>query len=273
MILCYHPILKGDRKRICAGRELNDTDLHWMRRASAILLPQGCREDLYQAASRFCRRVFPNYQYRFRFPGKIGDIRLFRAFHFPHPKTWLFSNVSTCPAQFWRTITYPVVLKSNYGGEGNLVFLVEEVADAERILAIYAGMERSGLHGFLVQQWIPTDHRDLRVVIMGDRLYSYWRVQTGTEVFYHNLAKGAVIDQARDPELQAIGIRWVRELVRQTGINLAGLDLIFPFHDGKLSQTPLFLEINYYFGRKGLGGSEEYYRLLQDAVDEWLCNG
>ena len=33
---------------------------------------------------------------------------------------------------------------------------------------------------------------------------------------------------------------------------------------------PLILEINYYFGRRGLGGSLKYYRLLLNAIREWL---
>ena len=33
---------------------------------------------------------------------------------------------------------------------------------------------------------------------------------------------------------------------------------------------PLFLEINYFFGRKGLGGSEKYYKILQDEIDNWI---
>jgi len=30
------------------------------------------------------------------------------------------------------------------------------------------------------------------------------------------------------------------------------------------------LEINYYFGRRGLGGTINYYRLLYKAVQDWL---
>jgi ribosomal protein S6--L-glutamate ligase len=33
---------------------------------------------------------------------------------------------------------------------------------------------------------------------------------------------------------------------------------------------PLFLEINYYFGRRGLGGSERYYSMVHQAIREWL---
>ncbi|MFZ1198929.1 MAG: hypothetical protein WAO07_02080, partial [Desulfobacterales bacterium] len=70
------------------------------------------------------------------------------------------------------------------------------------------------------------------------------------------------------PDLQAAAVAAVRKFCRFTRIDLAGFDLLFS--DGAASASPFFLEINYFFGRKGLGGSEAYYRLLAQAVDEWL---
>ncbi|MBW1888483.1 MAG: hypothetical protein JRI52_09070, partial [Deltaproteobacteria bacterium] len=59
-----------------------------------------------------------------------------------------------------------------------------------------------------------------------------------------------------------------QKLSRATCINLAAIDFVFPFD--RPDPYPLFLEINYYFGRRGLGGSLNYYRLLFEAVQEWL---
>ena len=61
MILSYHPVIEGDVNRLCAGREPDAEDLDWMRRAEAIILPQGCRESMYRMAVKHCRHVFPNY--------------------------------------------------------------------------------------------------------------------------------------------------------------------------------------------------------------------
>jgi ribosomal protein S6--L-glutamate ligase len=33
----------------------------------------------------------------------------------------------------------------------------------------------------------------------------------------------------------------------------------------------MLLEINYFFGRKGLGGSENYYRILLAEIRNWLA--
>jgi ribosomal protein S6--L-glutamate ligase len=56
-----------------------------------------------------------------------------------------------------------------------------------------------------------------------------------------------------------------------TGINLAGIDIIF-HKDDLEGKKPLLLEVNYFFGRKGLGGNEVYYQLLNETVREWLLS-
>jgi len=59
-----------------------------------------------------------------------------------------------------------------------------------------------------------------------------------------------------------------RVLARCTGINLAAVDFVFDL--SKMDPEPLFLEINYFFGRRGLGGMDAYYRMLFRAIKEWL---
>ena len=64
-----------------------------------------------------------------------------------------------------------------------------------------------------------------------------------------------------------------RRFGRQTGINLAGFDFLFntaAIDTGEIQ--PLLLEINYFFGRRGLGGSDTFYRLLESEIEKWLEN-
>ena len=270
MILSYHPMLAGDHWRLCAGRDPDEEDFELMASAEAVLLPQGRHYNLYSAAAKYWSYVFPDYYCRYAYPGKIGDIRLFQELGLPHPQTRIFSSVACCPENFWHGLSYPVILKNNYGGEGRLVSLVQGQDQVWGVLDMYVKMEKSGFSGFLVQEFIPTSSRTLRVVVMGERYYSYWRVQPDTQNFLHNIQAGAQIDHESDPLLQARGVELARELAQRSGINLAGIDLLFPERDSEKNQIPLLLEINYYFARKGLGGSDRYYELLQEAVDEWL---
>ena len=71
-----------------------------------------------------------------------------------------------------------------------------------------------------------------------------------------------------DPELRAAAVSAVRNFCRCTRIDLAGFDLLFS--EGAASSIPFFLEINYFFGRRGIGGSEAYYRILDQEIDSWL---
>ncbi len=270
MVVSYHPVIDGDVNRLCAGREPDEEDRRWMRRARAVILPQGCTEALYRMATAHCRHVFPDFRTRFLYAGKIGDIRLFRALGLPHPPSRVFLSVRHCPPSLWKDLDYPIVLKSSHGGEGSLVFKAEGPEDVVQCLKIFEGMEHSGFGGFVVQPFIKTDGRDLRVVVVGQTILSYWRVQEDPSQFLHNAAQGAVVDKESDPDLQAEGRAWVRHLCRQTGINLAGIDLLFPLARRGKPGPPLFLEINYYFGRKGLGGSESFYALLRQEVSVWL---
>ena len=72
-----------------------------------------------------------------------------------------------------------------------------------------------------------------------------------------------------DPELIRIGRHAAARLCEKTGINLAGFDLIFP--SGADRPDPLLLEINYFFGRRGLGGPATFYDMLNSEINHWLA--
>ena len=55
-----------------------------------------------------------------------------------------------------------------------------------------------------------------------------------------------------------------------THINLAGVDILFSSEESR--PVPLFLEINYFFGRQGIGGSEAYYALLVEQIHRWIAD-
>jgi ribosomal protein S6--L-glutamate ligase len=107
--------------------------------------------------------------------------------------------------------------------------------------------------------------------VVGRRRIAYWRIQPDPDRFGASLAAGGRMDTDADPHLQAAARHVVDDLCRRTGLQLAGFDLFFDTRS--LSQgriEPLMLEINYFFGRAGLGGSEGYYRILEAEVSAWL---
>lgn len=273
MIVSFHPNIVAQENILCAGRPPNDGDRSAICRAQAVILPQGCTEALYRLSRKHCSHVFPNYDARFDFPGKVGQAGLFEKMKAPFPRTETFKNTAAyherCRGKSIRAVPgFPCVFKSDWGGEGEGVSLVRNAEALEEALECARRAERSGRSGFLLQQYVPSGGRTLRVVVMGEQLFSYWRVQEREDVFITSLKAGARIDHNADPELQEAGRTAVGSFCSKTGINLAGFDLIF---QQRQASGPLFLEINYFFGRRGLGGALHYYALVDRAVADWLA--
>ena len=273
MIVSFHPLFEADKNITCAGREPGDDDLSAIQAARAVILPQGCSQSLYEMAAAHCEHVFPNYDARFNYPGKIGQIELFRETATAHPRTEIYQQLSDFRQQYGdrpKEIAFelPCVFKFDWGGEGETVYLIDSLDSLEQILQKAADFEKSGQNGFLLQEFVPTEGRTLRVVIIGQALVSYWRIQEKSDGFVSSVAGGARISTTYQPELQKDAKTKIGDFCQKTGINLAGFDVIYSA-DAKNS-LPLLLEINYFFGRKGLGGSDAYYKLLTREIHNWL---
>ena len=272
MILSFHPCLEADANVILGSRRINADDLDLIRQADAVILPQGRPDEIYRACSGSSAILFPNYDARFRYPGKIGQSILFKELDFTHPET-----------QIWRTVeeyqdTYPdfkslphkvpFFIKDDTRHEAEGVFLVQDPGSLLSALEFLQKREASGSWGFVTQELIPSDGNVLRTVIIGDRIISYWKRPSAPGEIITTISRGAIVDHQWRPDLMEEGERAVRHLAMKTKINLAAADLVFPVSEK--TSAPLFLEINYYFGRQGLGGSENYYRILYQAVRDWL---
>ncbi len=273
MILSFHPIITAEKNIICAGRDPGKAELDAIKQADVVILPQGCRQTLYKMAISHCPYVFPDYHAKFKFPGKIGQAGLFMQFGLPCPRTEIFTSlddffIETRHPHQALNFDYPFVFKFDWGGEGDNVLRIDSLSEFDQILEKAASCERTGQYGFLIQEFIQTDSRSLRVAVIGQKRISYWRTQSDPDQFGTAITKGAEIDLDSDPDMQRIGIEMVDRLCEPTGINLAGIDLIFPEKPDAVE--PLFLEINYFFGRTGIGGSDRFYELLEEEVRIWL---
>ena len=278
MILSFHPMIEGNVNRLCAGRDPGPEDLATMEKATAILLPQGCRETLYQAARQRCPLVFPNYDARFDYPGKSGQIKLFREYGLMHPESLAFADSADFRQQFPTLdelrITPPLMVKRNWGGEGQGVFPAPDLPALERVLDMLKRTESGSQNGFLIQQFISTRSRVLRVAVIGRLFKTYWRVMapSAEPCIKAGLSLGGRLDFNSDPDLMQAAEAAASRLCRATGINLAAFDILFT-NDKEVAppETPIFLEINYFFGRRGIGGSEALYALLRKAICDWLA--
>ena len=265
MIVSFHPLFEADKNIICAGRDPGADDLAAVKAAEAVILPQGCRQSLYEMARDNCRHVFPDYETRFNHPGKLGQMRLFQKNGTAHPHAETYASLADFRLQSGddpKDIAFalPCVFKFDWGGEGETVYLIDSRKDLKNVLQKAADFEKSGQKGFLLQEYVPTEGKTLRVVIIGRTLISYWRIQENTDAFLSGVSRGARIDAVLEPERQNVAKVFVKNFCNKTSMNLAGFDVIFA--PVKEYIKPLMLEINYFFGRRGLGGSDAFYEIL-----------
>ncbi len=182
MILSFHPLFTADRQIICAGRAPGPDERQAISAAAAVILPQACRQDLYEMVRENCALYFPNYDARFAYPGKTGQHLLFKKAGVPHPRTISFSDTRAFRRQCRRIpddlpFGFPCVFKFDWGGEGETVFPVDSESRLKEFLCTASAFERTGQSGFLLQEMIPAGNRSLRVAVIGRRCVAYWRVQ------------------------------------------------------------------------------------------------
>lgn len=268
MIVSLNPCLDADEYLLPGSRPLTREELDLISKARAVLLPQGCSPALYKACAAAGPALFPEYGPRFAFPGKIGQSLLFELHRLPRPLTFRWRS----PDEFLRARSsgesgghgLPFIVKKDSGHEGAGVFLVQ---DEQSLAAAINAVCRDGGMGFVTQNFVPPGGAVLRVVIIGERTFSYWKRSSGGDNVIVTIARDAAIDHRWKPELQAAGGKLCRRLASSTGINLAAVDVIFALDE---PPEPLLLEVNYFFGRRGLGGSENYYRLVLEAARQWV---
>ena len=272
MILSFHPCFETDIQIIPGSRPLNSSDLETINRAEAIILPQGCREELYRACSKLDMPIFPDYKMRFAYPGKVGQSIMFENFDIPHPGTVIWNSVKdfkkTYPDMKALSQELPFFIKDDRSHEADGIFFINDMPSLLKALEHLTNQERMGRPGFVSQEYVASGGNVLRAVIIGKTIIAYWKRPGKKGDIITTISKGAIIDNQWRPDLQLKGVNQAQALSISTGINLAAVDFVFNLSEE--NQEPLALEINYFFGRRGLGGMKNYYQLLLKAIKNWL---
>jgi ribosomal protein S6--L-glutamate ligase len=272
MILSFHPCFDTDIQIILGDRRVDSHILKCIEMADAIILPQALTQNLYEICANSTANMFPNYHARIKYPGKIGQSLMFRDLGLPHPETYSWETVgefkNAHPDLTALTREIPFLIKEDRRHEAEGVFLIENKKSLKEALDNLTLQERSGLKGFITQAYVPCGGNVLRAVVIGKRIITYWKRpgKSGQEIT--TISRGAIVDHDWQPDLQEKGKVQALILSDKTGINLAAIDFVFPLTEK--DPNPLILEINYYFGRRGLGGTENYYSLLYEAIQDWL---
>ncbi|MCE0760477.1 hypothetical protein LWH94_14865 [Marinobacter sp. G11] len=194
-------------------------------------------------------RVFPSVaSYRIGHD-KVEMTRAFQTVAPEHtPWTIIEANGPQEREMLWDAMALPFVAKLPKASMGEGVWLIESRADWLKYC------ERSDV--LYVQEYLPID-RDVRVVIVGDRVVTaYWRTQA-EQGFYNNVARGGQIVTGDVP---AAAIELALRLARELEVDHAGFDIAL------VEGYPYVLEFNRLFGNQGLGQGSD----LKDAILDYL---
>ncbi|MCH8531813.1 MAG: hypothetical protein LAT65_13255 [Saccharospirillum sp.] len=194
-------------------------------------------------------RIFPSEAtYR------IGHdkVEMTRAFEMVAPEhtplTLIEANGPVQQDTLWDTMTLPFVAKHPKASMGEGVWLIQSRADWSRYCASSPVL--------YVQEYLPID-RDLRIVIIGDKVVTaYWRHQA-PQGFYNNIARGGWVEHSSVPES---AIELALKVARQLGVNHAGFDIAM------VGGHPYLLEFNRLFGNQGLSQGTA----IRDAILDFL---
>jgi len=261
-IVSFHPLVRG-HANFWAFTALDDEVLGALEGAKAVLWPQVLPVSLYRYVRKRGLPCFPNYDVRLNFPGKDGQLLLFRALGLPHPGSVLVPKIAAFgshPETRPIELTFPVVLKIPDEHEGQGVYLIEKEEEWPRYLALLKERERTGRFGFILQEFVPSSF-DLRVFVIGRKRLPFWR-RKGKD-FRGNLVQGGEYVSCPSQELEDKALELVNSLLTRTGIDLAAVDFLVG------EEGVFFNEINFVFAHRALKGlfEEYFFEALKDFLE------
>ncbi len=260
MIVSFFPSFEGDLN-FFQFEPLPSEFFEALPKVRAVIFPPTITPEIYFFVKNLGIPVFPEYTYRFFFPGKIGQILLFRLFNLPHPETSLIPRlcgIEENPYERSFNFKFPCVVKGNFGDEGSEVFLVRNEEELKEVLSIIRTWEREGRFGFLVQEYLSSPF-DARSVVIGEKILVFFR-KGG---FRKNLVQEGEIIPPPNKELEEKVIKLTQRLIRNTYFNLVAIDFLFKENE------PLLNELNFVFGRRAIG-EKNYELYLKEAIENFL---
>lgn len=246
--------LRGCRNVVSLGVRPNFSDYTsaeaaLIHGAETIYYPSTHYIDMFDAMGK---KTFPSaHTYRFA-QDKIKQTTLFQLLKVPTPRTRFFWGRRKAE-KILACFDFPFVAKVGRGSAlGRGVYLISERKELDRYCDAAAVA--------YIQEYLPVD-RDLRVVVIGDRVrHAYWRTG-GPDDFRHNLGQGGRIEMGGVPG-EALNL--AVETARRCGWNDVGLDICF------FKGRPYVLEANMKYGRQGFRAAGIDYSAL---MEELIRNG
>lgn len=208
-------------------------DLDEIRAADWVLFPEYWQVNFLTYGLK--ARVFPSVSSYHLGYNKVEMTRAFEVVAPEHvPYTRILPRTEGAAEAILSDLPFPFVAKEIHNSMGRGVFLIENVADLKRYVAAN--------HMLYVQELLPID-RDVRVVVVGEKVVSaYWRIAPPGG-FYSNVARGGSISFEDVPPT---AVNLARSVAAELNINHAGFDVAM------VEGHPFLLEFNMRFGNEAL---------------------
>jgi len=227
--------------------DYSDDEIRAIRQAPKIYYPSVFYADLFDAIGK---PLFPSYHTYKCVQDKIKQTALFYLLDIPHPFTRVFYGKRRLE-KIVRVFTFPLIAKIPRGSAlGRGVFLVQN----EEELASYLRLSPVAY----IQEYLALD-RDIRVVVIGDRVvHAYWRLAAQGE-YRSNVAAGGTISLEKVPEKV---LTLALHTARACGWDDVGIDICV--HQGRF----LVLEANMKYGKEGFRQAGiDYFKMMEEMID------
>jgi ribosomal protein S6--L-glutamate ligase len=227
--------------------DYSDDEIRAIRQAPKIYYPSVFYADLFDAMGK---SLFPSYHTYKCVQDKIKQTALFYLLDIPHPFTRVFYGKRRLE-KIVRVFPFPLIAKIPRGSAlGRGVFLVQN----EEELASYLRLSPVAY----IQEYLALD-RDIRVVVIGDRVvHAYWRLAAQGE-YRSNVAAGGTISLEKVPEKV---LTLALHTARACGWDDVGIDICV--HQGRF----LVLEANMKYGKEGFRRAGiDYFKMMEEMID------
>jgi ribosomal protein S6--L-glutamate ligase len=227
--------------------DYSDDEIRAIRQAPKIYYPSVFYADLFDAMGK---PLFPSYHTYKCVQDKIKQTALFYLLEIPHPFTRVFYGKRRLE-KIIRLFPFPIIAKIPRGSAlGRGVFLVQN----EEELAAYLRLSPVAY----IQEYLALD-RDIRVVVIGDRVvHAYWRLAAQGE-YRSNVAAGGTISLEKVPEKV---LTLALHTARACGWDDVGIDICA--HQGRF----LVLEANMKYGKEGFRRAGiDYFKMMEEMID------
>ena len=241
---CENVVTLGVRANFC---DYSPEEAKLIRNADKIYYPTRFYADLFDAMGK---ATFPSYHTYKCVQDKIKQSALFELLNICHPRTRVFYGKRQ-KSLILQHFDFPFIAKVARGSAmGRGVFFI----GSEEELSNYIDLGGPAY----IQEYLPID-RDIRVVVIGNRIvHAYWRIAPQNE-YRSNVAQGGTIDLDNVPE-EACDL--ALQVARACRWDDVGIDICE--HNGQF----YVLEANMKYGREGFRKAGlDYNRLMESMIE------